>query len=149
LSIDLLVPVSAFDDRFEDRLHVVRDPHGYGFTRGFGATGPTVTGTVPDFDTRVQTVPVAAVSRCTVSLHRLVHWQHFNYCKTITTTTTTTRMTMSMSRQSLPPLTVIYHPFVGSVLVVGTSNSSLSLFPFPFSIGLTNVDVDTLTFCFE
>ena len=29
------------------------DPHGYGFTRGFAATGPTVTGLVPDFDTRI------------------------------------------------------------------------------------------------
>jgi hypothetical protein len=44
-----------------------RDPHGYGFTRGFVATGPTVTGAVPDLDTRVQTAPVAAVSRYTVS----------------------------------------------------------------------------------
>jgi hypothetical protein len=45
----------------------VRDLHGYGFTRGFVATGPTVTGAVPDLDTRVQTAPVAAVSRYTVS----------------------------------------------------------------------------------
>jgi hypothetical protein len=27
LSIDLLVPVSAFNDRFEDRLHVVNRAH--------------------------------------------------------------------------------------------------------------------------
>jgi hypothetical protein len=44
-----------------------RDRHGYGFTRGVVATGPTVTGAVPDFDTRVQTAPVAAVLRYTVS----------------------------------------------------------------------------------
>jgi hypothetical protein len=42
-----------------------RDQHGYGFTRTFVATGPTVTGTVPDFDTHAQTVPVAAVSQYT------------------------------------------------------------------------------------
>jgi hypothetical protein len=44
-----------------------RDPHGYGFTRGFVATGPTVMGTVPDFDTRMQTVPVAMMLWYTVS----------------------------------------------------------------------------------
>jgi hypothetical protein len=41
---------------------ILRVPHGYGFTRGFQATGPTVTVTVPDIDTRSETVPVAAVS---------------------------------------------------------------------------------------
>jgi hypothetical protein len=37
--------------------------HGYGFTRSFQATGHTVTGTVPDFNTCRDTVPITAVSR--------------------------------------------------------------------------------------
>jgi len=44
-----------------------RVPHGYGFTCGFQATGPTVTGTVPDFATRRETVPITTVSRYTLS----------------------------------------------------------------------------------
>jgi hypothetical protein len=48
-------------------MGVPRDRHGYGFTHGVVAMGPTVTGAVPDFDTRVQTAPVAAVLRYTVS----------------------------------------------------------------------------------
>ena len=40
---------------------VIRVLHGYGFTRGFRATGHAGTGTVPDFGTRVDTVPVTAV----------------------------------------------------------------------------------------
>jgi len=43
--------------------------HRYGFTCSFLATGPTVPGMVPDFNTRRETVPVAAVSRyCTYTL---------------------------------------------------------------------------------
>jgi hypothetical protein len=48
---------------------VSRVPHGYGFTCGFQAKVLTVTVTVPDFDTRRQTVPIPAVSRyCTYTL---------------------------------------------------------------------------------
>jgi hypothetical protein len=41
----------------------VRVPHGYGFTRGFQAMGPTVMGTVPDFSNCRETIPVTTVSR--------------------------------------------------------------------------------------
>jgi hypothetical protein len=42
---------------------------GYGFTHGNQATGATVTGMVPDFNTRSDTVPIIAVSRyCTYTL---------------------------------------------------------------------------------
>jgi hypothetical protein len=44
--------------------HLLRVLHRYGHTHGFWATGPTVTGTVPDFHTWTVTVPVYTVSRC-------------------------------------------------------------------------------------
>jgi fatty acid synthase subunit alpha, fungi type len=48
---------------------ITRVPHGYGFTCGFQAKVLTVMVTVPDFDTRGQTVPIPAVSRyCTYTL---------------------------------------------------------------------------------
>jgi hypothetical protein len=55
-------------DLFTSSLTLVisRVPHGAGFTRGFQAMGHAVTVTVPDFDTRRQTVPFTVVSRyCT------------------------------------------------------------------------------------
>jgi hypothetical protein len=55
---------------FKTSLHqpaTPRVPHGYGHTRGFWATGPTVTGTVPDFHTWTVTVPVYMVSRCSTN----------------------------------------------------------------------------------
>jgi hypothetical protein len=46
---------------------VTRVPHGYGHTRDFWATGPTVTGTVSDFHTRRATIPVYTVSQCSTN----------------------------------------------------------------------------------
>jgi hypothetical protein len=46
-------------------LTIHRVPHRYGHTRGFWATSPTVTGTVPDFSNRRVTVPVTAVPQYT------------------------------------------------------------------------------------
>ena len=53
-----MVVVLAVDGRFTCRV-----PHRYGFTCGFPATGPMVTGTVPDFATYRETVPITMVSR--------------------------------------------------------------------------------------
>jgi hypothetical protein len=55
-----------------------RDRHGYGFTCSFVATGPMVTGKVPNFDTRAQTAPVAMVSRYTILNTSYIHSRSYD-----------------------------------------------------------------------
>ena len=60
----ILVYPPQFDMEIQARLPpaLAREQHGYGFNRGFWAKGHTVTGTVSNFDTDRETVPLSAVS---------------------------------------------------------------------------------------